>query len=421
MIGRFRQQGTKSADEPVEEIRGFDDFDVRLGDVMRGERATLGKSLLDVQRELKIKATYIAAIENADPLAFETPGFIAGYVRSYARYLELDPEWAYRAFCAEGHFETAHGMSPASSGKRGEPARPVGGRRDPFADKPLGFAPRSESVFARIEPGAIGSTAVLLGLICLIGYGGYAVLNEVQKVRFVPVDQTPQIIADLDPLESVRPIAPEMPDDSGVVAAMSDGFDRLYRPQALDVPVLVARDGPIGTLNPDAFGTMSRSLASRDGADPRLATQLADAVTPTDAPASGPSPVQVVDGNVPEVVLLAVRPSWVRVKSADGTVIYEQIMAEGDRFVLPATEEPATLRTGESGAIYFAVNGTAYGPAGGNGQVTGNLALSVASLTGAYQVADMAADTALARVVAELDQGLTVPPGVAATVAAGEN
>ncbi len=61
---------------------------------MRGERATMGKTLLDVQRELKIKAAYIAAIENADPSAFETPGFIAGYVRSYARYLGMDPEWA---------------------------------------------------------------------------------------------------------------------------------------------------------------------------------------------------------------------------------------------------------------------------------------------------------------------------------------
>ena len=60
------------------ETKGFDAFDMRLGDMMRGERATMGKSLLDVQRELKIKAAYISAIENADPSAFDTPGFIAG-------------------------------------------------------------------------------------------------------------------------------------------------------------------------------------------------------------------------------------------------------------------------------------------------------------------------------------------------------
>lgn len=36
--------------------KGFDDFDMKLGDMLRGERATLSKSLLDVQRELRIKA-----------------------------------------------------------------------------------------------------------------------------------------------------------------------------------------------------------------------------------------------------------------------------------------------------------------------------------------------------------------------------
>ena len=52
------------ADRPVEEemtsAPGFDDFELKLGDVMRGERATLGKSLLDVQRELRIRAAYVA-------------------------------------------------------------------------------------------------------------------------------------------------------------------------------------------------------------------------------------------------------------------------------------------------------------------------------------------------------------------------
>ena len=35
--------------------KGFDDYEFRLGDILRGERATLGKSLLDVEKELKIK------------------------------------------------------------------------------------------------------------------------------------------------------------------------------------------------------------------------------------------------------------------------------------------------------------------------------------------------------------------------------
>ena len=57
-------KGFRRTDVPEDaKPTGFDDFDLRLGDLMRGERATMGKSLLDVQRELKIKAAYIAAIE----------------------------------------------------------------------------------------------------------------------------------------------------------------------------------------------------------------------------------------------------------------------------------------------------------------------------------------------------------------------
>ncbi len=80
--------------------KSFDDYELTLGDLMRGERATLGKSLLDVQREVKIKAEYLAAIEDADLSAFETPGFISGYVKSYARYLGMNPDWVYRPFVA---------------------------------------------------------------------------------------------------------------------------------------------------------------------------------------------------------------------------------------------------------------------------------------------------------------------------------
>ena len=114
--------------------KGFDDYDFRLGDEMRGERATMGKSLLDVQRELRIKASYIAAIENSDPSAFETPGFIAGCVRSYARYLGMDPDETFTKFCAESGFQTAHGMSSEASGKRADtPIIAASSDRDPFA------------------------------------------------------------------------------------------------------------------------------------------------------------------------------------------------------------------------------------------------------------------------------------------------
>ena len=397
MIGKsFRRA---KAVEDVE-TKGFDAFDMRLGDIMRGERATMGKSLLDVQRELKIKAAYIAAIENADPSAFDTPGFIAGYVRSYARYLQMDPDVAFETFCRESGFSTAHGMSAAASSAK--PARfqaqrtPVG--KDIFSASATPFIPRGDAMFSGIEPGAVGSLLVLVALIGGIGYGGWAVLQEVQKVRLAPVDQTPVVLSDLDPLAGAAQVVNAGDAAPDVATPTTEALDRLYRPQALDVPVLVARDAPISTLLPGSSGTLDMA-----GVDHGLRQALAEPVPAADQPEQDAtvvaSAIQVSEGPVPEVQIVAVRPAWVRVRTADNSIIYEGIMNAGDTFALPPTEEPATLRVGESGAVYFAVNGQHYGPAGANGTVTSNLALSAANLTEKYALADLDADGDLRAVV----------------------
>ena len=391
MIGKsFRRA---DAPEGVQ-AKGFDDFELRLGDVMRGERATMGKSLLDVQRELKIKAAYIAAIENADPSAFDTPGFIAGYVRSYARYLSMDPDWAFDSFCSESGFATAHGMSAEASSVKPRSMEPMAGGlgKDIFSNSATPFTPMGDAILSGIEPRAIGSVAVMLMLIGGLGFGGFKILQEVQKVQFAPVEQTPMVVGDLDPLAGNRT---RMQD--GDPLAAFDGpsrevLDRIYRPQALDVPVLVARDAPISTLTPGMIG----ALASEAEVSPEPPMIVAESADLTGAPT--PS-IQVVETPVPEVQLVAARPAWVRVRSADGTVLFEGVMEPGDNFVVPQTEEPATLRVGESGAMYFAVNGTHYGPVGRKGVVTSNVVLTPESLTESYAVADLSADNDLAEIV----------------------
>ncbi|MDA9980021.1 DUF4115 domain-containing protein [Yoonia sp.] len=388
MIGKtFKRTG---ASEDVK-TKGFDAYDLRIGDLMRGERATMGKSLLDVQRELKIKAAYIAAIENADPSAFDTPGFIAGYVRSYARYLNMDPDQAFDTFCDESGFETAHGMSAKASSLKGKSYDPGAAAlgKDIFSASATPFIPAGDAVFSGIEPRAIGSVMVLVALISGLGYGGWTVLQEVQKVQFAPVEQTPVVVSDLDPLAGANNSLQISETLADFQAPSTEALNRLYRPQALDVPVLIARDAPISTLSPGSIGSLIPNAVMPQS--PVLAA--ADLDTPL------PSAIQVVEPPVPELQLVAVRPAWVRVQSADGTIIFEGVMAPGQNFVVPATEDPARLRVGESGAMYFAVNGVHYGPVGPAGVVTSNVELTTASLTEVYAVADLSADNDLAEIV----------------------
>jgi len=393
MIGRRFKRDTETVDEGP---KGYDDFDVQLGDMMRGERATMGKSLLDVQRELRIRASYIAAIENCDPSAFETPGFIAGYVRSYARYLNMDPEVAFEFFCAESGFSTAHGMSAEASGTRKtETIAPAMTGNDPFSSSNTPFTPVQESLLSRVEMRAVGSSLVLVALIAGIGYGGWSVLNEIQRVTLAPVEQSPVVLSDLDPLDGAgrAPVATDADGASTEVAtagagvfAPSEALDRLYRPQALDVPVLVARDAPISQLNPNNIGVFTPEIPAAVA----MATPVEDKL---------PVP-KVVEDDAPELVLMAVRPAWVRVRAADGSVLFEKILDAGEEYVLPATEEPPTLRAGMSGSVYFKVNGELYGPAGEGTGTVRNLALATASVKESFAVADLNGDPELAKIVA---------------------
>lgn len=413
MIGR-KSEEKPSAD--VDAPQGFDDFTVNLGDLMRGERATLGKSLLDVQRELRIRASYIAAIENCDPSAFETPGFIAGYVRSYARYLGMDPEEAFNAFCRESGFIVAHGMSEqASTIRKTNSADTKHVARDPLAQPNLPFAPARESWLSRIEPGAVGSSLVLLALISGLGYGGWSVLQEVQRVQVAPVDQTPAVLSELDPLDAATAQIDVAADGAGVFTPPSnEAFDRLYRPEALDVPVLVARDAPISTLDPatvGVFGAYARGGLPQVQDSSLAAVALAEGLARTPG-ASVATPSETV-------TIVAARPSWVQIRDESGATLHSGILNAGDTFEVPKSAGAASLRAGESGALYFAVNGTTYGPAGASGQ-SSDVSLASADITGAYSKASPGADEDLMVVMAELavkaqlGDGSTVVAGVAA-------
>ena len=392
-------------------MTSFLDDDTRLGDMMRGERATMGKSLLDVQRELRIRASYVAAIENCDISAFDTPSFIAGYVRSYARYLGMDPDWTFRRFCAESGFQPTHGMTAQASGPK--PMRRPSDPAEALANPKALFIPQQESFWSSVEPRAIGAVLVLVALIVGLGYAGWSVLQEVQRVTLTPADDAPGIVTALDPAQGAGMTSPTL--ETGDTSALAqnlpqpEALDRLYRPQILQAPVMTARDGPIAAIDPGLTesGTADDATAlaatGAPGAVPLAA--MTAATTVAQAMEVGPQlpaaqmAVRTVALDAPPLELLASRPAWVRVTTADGTVLLEKIMDAGERFALPALEQPPLLRTGNSGAVYFAVNGRTYGPAAPGAQVVKNIELAPSSLTSKYAFADLSKDPELAEMI----------------------
>jgi len=394
--------------QPQDGPRGFDDYEVKLGDILRGERATLGKSLLDVQRELHIRASHIAAIENGDLDAFEAPSFVAGFVRSYARYLDLDPEAVFARFCAEHGFAVTSsvGGQPMGREARGN-GRDQGVPLQPGAIKAVGFLPDPDPFWRRIEPGALGSITILAALIGVLGFAGWKVLQEVQRVTVAPADLVPSVAADLNPLAGEsRGMAPSAFDTDPLTAPAGTGAIgqvRITRPEALDVPLLIPRDGPIAAIGRDPVGDtapISTEAAVAAALADLLNDETAQAPVLPGLPAAGAPPV--LAGGPPVVQILAVRPSWMRVRAADGSVVFERILDAGETWTLPQTDQPPSLHAGNSGSVYFVIDGQPYGPAAPGANVVRNLSLAVDHLTQTLQVADLSRDTDLAVHVARL-------------------
>ncbi len=63
-----------------------------IGETLRAARRRRGTSLADVAADTRVRESYLAAIEQEDFEGLGGDVYVKGFITSYARYLELDPE-----------------------------------------------------------------------------------------------------------------------------------------------------------------------------------------------------------------------------------------------------------------------------------------------------------------------------------------
>ncbi len=354
------------------------EHDFRLGDELRGERATLGKSLLDVHRDLRIKASYISAIEDMDLSVFPNPSFVPGYVRAYARYLQLDPDMVYRRFCRESGFARPKDLALQPRAGAAAPAE-AGSFQTRFPLAEVG------SGIPSIPFSAIGSVLVLLVLVAALGYGGWTVLQNIQRVQFAPVDDLPLALSEVEPLE-----APEVAEAGEVVLTelaepvASTALAELYRQQEIEVPILQPRDGPIAALDPDRLTPLAARRAEVVVVGPPVAAR-ADAADPAVVLAAVESslagepaaePAIVADAADLPLVVVAERAAWVRVYLESGTIIFEKILEKGETYTPPAGVGAPRIWAGNAGSVYVRVGDRLHGPLGSGTRAVRDVVLS---------------------------------------------
>ena len=100
-----------------------------LGDRFRAAREVRGLTLSEVAEQIRIRSVYLAAIEEENWVAIGAPVYVRGFLRTYARFLGLDPEAAVADF--------RESASPPDA----DDASPYQGSADPAAAIALNRAP----------------------------------------------------------------------------------------------------------------------------------------------------------------------------------------------------------------------------------------------------------------------------------------
>ena len=425
-------------------VNGFDSYTLLLGEELRGERATLGKSLLQVQKDLKIKAAYISAIENCDLDAFPNKGFVAGYVRSYARYLNLNPEEVYE------RFRTESGFSSIDSSRKFESTNKIKnkGLKDYSIEthlewKPsyVGFQEYDNSILSK---GYVFFLPFLLAIFIVFGisFGAWKVLIDIQKLKIVPADNLPIIMSEMN-LHSSE-IVNENKINSFQLATKD--FDNIKFEVSENIklasPKVSYRDGPIVDLRLEDIGVLGINSMKLDRALPYasasvgvmkekvLAKNFDYGVFPefgelgsnenkkfTDIKIGMTGPLEegvtsnkirqdILSGNqytfsvnkkdnvvgkrpVTTLNIFAVNPSWIRIKNIERQVVVEKILKAGEVLEIKNNWFNGDLRAGNAKDLFFSLNGVTYGPVSEKRKVIKNFKIDPQNIFNSLKINDL--------------------------------
>ena len=123
-----------------------------LGEEFRRAREARGQTISDVAERLHIRSVYLTAIEDEDWAAIGAPVYIRGFMRTYARYLGLDPE--------------------AAVARLAEPPTAPAGRSGNAGSSTAAPAAAGEQRSSRGLPSAAALLAVLIA-VALVGFVAY--------------------------------------------------------------------------------------------------------------------------------------------------------------------------------------------------------------------------------------------------------
>ena len=364
-----------------------------IGRQLREARQRRGEDLYDIADYLRIRPAYLFALEEGAFDAMPGKPYALGFLRTYADYLGFDGQDLVGEVKSIDVPQTP--VIPLASGPSAAPGRPSGGPRGQSQAGARKVAPPPTSR-------ALPSTPLLLASVGLIAlaYGGWYVAqadgSALDRVARLPgelgqyavqlfdanrggaADEAPPAEAEEAPPPAPLPARTVSPPP--VAASAERTAAPAPPPVRIEAPLAEADPPPAPAVAIEQFSIADVPLPPPPaGAGGSAAT--APGALPA-APETSPTAPPGEEGV--RVVLVAVEPSWIQVKSEGRDYVRTRTLEPGDRFVLPDRDDLA-LWTGNAGGIEIMLDGQSLGPIGDRGAVMRDIPLDPAKLKGRFR------------------------------------
>lgn len=284
-----------------------------------------------VARDLNIGKEFLAAIENDDIENLPEPAYAIGFVRSYARYLDIDAAEMIVRFKAE-----------------------TLSKRD-VEDLYL-LTPMRER---RLPTGLL---AIISVVVAGLAYGSWELYTQQADGQHAGGATV-----------AARQGAATKPADRLEARAAPAGETRNKAAGAPPASLAKAKDDPTTV----AEKRTAEAPKAKSGGPVAPPQNTADARA--DKPA-GNVTAKVHSGNgQQQVVLRATSSTWIRIRDAGNTILFTRVLREGDQYVVPK-KDGIVVDIGNAGGLQIVLNGKVLKPVGPANMPVYNISLSPKAL-----------------------------------------
>lgn len=288
----------------------------RVGADLRMARERLGWSLPAIASYLRIRLSYLAALEEGRISDLPGTAYAVGFLRTYAAALGLDPAEISRRFRAEA----------AEANRKTELNFPA-----PVPDR-----------------GVPAGAVVLIGALLAIGaYIGWYHVSEHGHPQADTVQPVPERLAALSEAPTPPPAPAAAPDST---------------PEPEQATAPEAAEPPLPSVPPSSAAAAVPALVAP--------TPPPQATPPAPPPMLAAPPVEPSA----HIVVHAKADAWIQVRDRAGQVLFNRVLRGGETWAVP--DRPALLlTTGNAGGTELLVDGEATASLGNDGAVRRDLPL----------------------------------------------